>query len=885
MKDSFFRKAFSDDGKKSYYYILFTILFGIVSLCCFSWIIFSGRTFIWSGEGWSLHYKALVYYSDYLKEIFRHLFTDHALIIPEWDFYIGEGGDIMSSLLSGTAGDPAAFLSVFVPASAMPAFYAFSNVLRLYLAGLAFSALCFGTGQKNRCGIMAGAIGYSFCGWGLYYAVRVPCYLNPLILLPLIILGIVKLIRSKRPYLLIFCLCLAGMMLLPALTTASGESRLRGFGLFGLVYPAFYYDALPGTLFSNSNAGYVYGLIIGLTAPAFLAVILLFVKRKEDTFLKVLTVICLACILIPACGGISFGKDSMPGSWSFALALLCSYILVKKWNELTDLPERQWLMLTAAGIVYFVLCMCCRLSRTNSACAALPVIFMTLLIIGSSGDGKTAALKQPLLLGVTVFQVIVIAFWMYSPDADNFAGSLMESGEIETTWVNNEAAIVRSLAGEEDYVRSSGRDLAQNAGVFERISAAQYDDRTAPLALAGVQYYTVRNNDAAGMPYGYTLVDTVNGNPTQEEELQKLEKEFEGQEISDAQKDKIKGKTSTLYSVYKNDHALGIGYCYDSYFTEETLASLNAVQKQEAYLKAACVDMAPGEIEEADLKMHEYLLSYDLECAGKEISEGYNRFITTEENTEAVITLSEEIPNAEFYIELTGLTFTPTPQYDLYFGEQSVDPLNLYTRTNWDLLQVINQDKIRQDKELFNPLQNVNITIEPSAGKKKDIRFRFDEPGQDHLVNLGYTKSPAAGFKLTFPKMGVYAYESLNVYAVPMEEFDGSVEKLQENMLSDVTFGTDTLTGSLSLDEPKLLCVAVPYSKGWKAYIDGDKVQNLRVNEHYQGVVVPAGEHTIEYRYHMPFRKAWFFLMWLVLAGTIVWFICDGRKRRRQSNE
>ena len=937
MKSSFFRKAFSEDGKKRYGYILFTILL-CMSLCCFSWIIFSGRSFIWSGEGWSKHYRALVYYSDYLKEIFRHLFADHALIIPEWDFYIGEGGDIMGSLLSGTAGDPVAFLSVFVPASAMPGFYAFSIVLRMYLAGLAFMALCFGTGQKNRCAILAGAIGYSFCGWGLYYAVRIPCYLNPLIWLPLIILGIEKIIRGKKPYLLIFAtafsaagslwslrttavvtliyvairlffifraqaeeaakdlLCillasalgilLAGIMLLPASAAAAGESGIGTFSLFGLLYPAFFYNALPGAVFSNST-GYVFGYIIGLTAPAFLAVVLVFAGKKEDLFLKVLTAIGLAGVLIPAVGVCFGGDSSVTGSWSFALALLCMYILVKKWDVLANLPQKQWKVLTAVSVIYFVLCVCCCFSRIGSACAAIPVIFLTLLVIReNSEDGKGAAPKQAFLLGVVVFQVICSAFWMYAPGAGNFVSYLMENDRLAASWENNEAAALKSVTKDQEeqgYVRITGRGLTENAGVSEQISAADHDDRTTPSALAGAQYYTAVNGDTAGMPYGYTLVDTVNGNPTQEEELKKLEKEFEGQEVTDAQKGKITGKTSTKYSVFKNDHALNIGYCYDSYFTKETLESLNAVQKQEAYLKAACVDETPGEIAGADLQMPEYLADYDLECTGGEISEGHNCIITTADNTSAVITLKEEIPKAEFYVEFTGLTFTPTREYDLYFGGQSVDPLNLYNRTNWDLLLTSTRDEVRKDRKLFDPNQDVNITVEPSAGRKKDIVFRFDEPGRDRIVNLGYTESAALTFRLTFPKRGVYSYDSLNVYAVPVEGFDAGIENLQKNMLEDVTVGTDTLTGSLSLDEPKLLCLAVPYSKGWKAYIDGKKTKNLCVNESYQGIVVPAGEHTIEYRYHTPRKSAGALLTLLGLAGTAAWIIYDVRKKKKAS--
>lgn len=39
--------------------------------------------------------------------------------------------------------------------------------------------------------------------------------------------------------------------------------------------------------------------------------------------------------------------------------------------------------------------------------------------------------------------------------------------------------------------------------------------------------------------------------------------------------------------------------------------------------------------------------------------------------------------------------------------------------------------------------------------------------------------------------------------------------------------------------------LAVPYSKGWKGYIDGSESEVFLVNDHYLGMSVPEGEHDI----------------------------------------
>ena len=198
MKENFFRKAFAQDSKKRPYYIIFTALFCIMFFICYSSCFLAGRSLIWHTDGMNQHFRAMVYYSNYLKEIIRHLAVDHKLIIPDWDFYIGEGSDIVNTLCYYSFGDPIALLSVLVPMRYMHFFFSFAIAARMYLSGITFSALCFGTGLKNRYGILAGAIGCCFCAWVMTGSLRHPFFVGPMIWFPLMILGLEKIIRKEN---------------------------------------------------------------------------------------------------------------------------------------------------------------------------------------------------------------------------------------------------------------------------------------------------------------------------------------------------------------------------------------------------------------------------------------------------------------------------------------------------------------------------------------------------------------------------------------------------------------------------------------------------------------------------------------------------------------
>ena len=199
----FFGSGFSKETPRYRFFIIFSILWFLIAGASFALFIANDKTFIWNIDGWEQHYKALAYYGNYLREIGKNIVKDHQLVIPQYDFNISEGADILHVLNYYVMGDPLALSSAFVPEKYTHILYSVLNVLRMYFAGISFCVMSFGLGKRNRYSIFAGAITYSFCMWALCNAARHPYFLNPMIYMPLIILGIEKALRKERPYLLV----------------------------------------------------------------------------------------------------------------------------------------------------------------------------------------------------------------------------------------------------------------------------------------------------------------------------------------------------------------------------------------------------------------------------------------------------------------------------------------------------------------------------------------------------------------------------------------------------------------------------------------------------------------------------------------------------------
>jgi hypothetical protein len=73
------------------------------------------------------------------------------------------------------------------------------------------------------------------------------------------------------------------------------------------------------------------------------------------------------------------------------------------------------------------------------------------------------------------------------------------------------------------------------------------------------------------------------------------------------------------------------------------------------------------------------------------------------------------------------------------------------------------------------------------------------------------------------------------------------------------------------------------YDKGWKAILDGKEVPHIRVNYILRGMVLPAGNHSLEFRFepksYYTGQKISLIASSLVILLILGWLVYNGRKR------
>ena len=78
------------------------------------------------------------------------------------------------------------------------------------------------------------------------------------------------------------------------------------------------------------------------------------------------------------------------------------------------------------------------------------------------------------------------------------------------------------------------------------------------------------------------------------------------------------------------------------------------------------------------------------------------------------------------------------------------------------------------------------------------------------------------------------------------------VSALAADPVEDITIDGNVVTAHTEPSGDRILCIALPYSIGWSATINGEPVEILEGNRMYMAIPIKAGYNEIELRYETP---------------------------------
>ncbi len=900
-------------------YLLYTVLFAGLAALVYLPFWRGGKSFVWidgPADGLYQHFNAFVYLGQYVRKILMVLLHEHRFVLPMWEFSIGMGGDAITTLSFYGMGDPFSLVSVLFQPEKAELGYALMILLKMYCAGLAFSLYARKMGA-GRTGTLCGALAYVFSSFLLYAANRHPSFITPVLWLPLILYGVEKLLRKESPapfvlgvffaavsnfyffymvavftamyvllrgfgaagrkpvpYVLLLLrvaglaligIAMAGMIFLPSVMAFLGSSRLASEYVFNKLYTLKQYSTYPGTLISSAAAcRWAY---IGVSAIGLAGIFLEFIRKRKERWPKVQLLLFYAFMLLPSCGYALNGFGYVTNRWVFAYVLLACFLLAR--NLEITLTGKQKLALGVCVLAYTALCLALPRSRLENTLVSLAVLWISVIFLAAVCVSPQTARPGPIrtrlwqggVIALTVLGILVNGYYRISPEKSDYVSQFTDAGAAISMLNGGDGAAILHIQDEDFYRIDTGRrgHINRNYALHQGISSTSvyfsilpkyqseylcnmqaYDQmldmykglqsRTLLLPFASAKYYISQENYRTQTPYGYEAIGsftTERGNPR---------------------------------VLYQTKNVLPLGYTCDSYMSQQAYLDMTTVQRQQAMLQAAVLpDGAVPEgstLRRCEPVFTDHTVDFTAEKGENAVLED-GRIVV--KKNEGWILLSADCPaNEELYLQIEGLDYDLIPKEN-----ESPEEAQKRKRPSATAISANAEHTTYSSANYYTP-ENI-----------------YAHGRHDFLLNLYTSSKPRGKVRVRFSKAGVYTFDSLKLVSQPLDMLAPSLDALRQDVMTDVKMETNLISGRLSLDREKILCLSIPYSDGWRLTVDGAPAELLRVNDMYMGAILPPGDHELALSYTTPYLKAGLALS--LLGAALLALLCLLRKRRRKT--
>lgn len=856
--------------KKINFYIQYSCLFILfMFLILFFYYSKDKATVNDSNDGFKQFYRALLYISNYYKEILRNIFINHTFVIPQWDFVLGEGGDIIETFHYYGLGDPINLLSVFFNESNLYIFHDLSIFIRMYLAGFVFSQFCFYNNYNDSVVVLTGTILYAFSSYAFRVLTNYIYFINPLIYFPLIILGVEKIIKENKGTTLIigvalasitsiyffymivlatviyvtvrlltininlkeivnkvfnifmysfFGLLISSVIFFPAAYSMLGNSRVGGGVQIQLFYSPEHYLNLFTQLIFNNYSGWYYG---GYTILGFFGIASIVLNKGNKT-LKWLLIVSLVIMSFPLFGSLFNGMTYIVNRYEFFLTFLVIFCVVASYDKISNSNKKI--------VVYFILLCIYTLAsilRNDEEIKTYILFFgLGVIVLLCFAFIKCEKTKKYIFLLSALFSILFTIAYKYSSNYWNHAEK-NGSDIVKLTNIHNEEPSIFNKINDNTFYRYSGNSLPDNVSINGAKSSTGYYWSVANNNIADFRTYNGFHDETNFYFSNYDgdyILNTLSG--------VKYYFAKDGEKIPYNYK---LYKKYDNYNLYVNQNALPIVYGYGQMVSIDNYKKMSILDRKELISSAVVAN---------DEMFNDYAFKSNVKEMNVNISNtdgiifSKDTILTTAENSKIELKYNSNI-SGEYYFVVEDL-YTDVEMY----------------------ISVTNNQNI-----------NKGFSIKTRNSHAYDGRHSF-------AINLGYYNGLNDTVTLNIPLTSNMTYRKLGIYCLPLEESVNNLKKLNCVDINDLKFATNTVITDVNLTKDKYLCFSIPNYDGWTAYVDGKKKELKQYNIMYMGFPIEKGEHHIELNYSTPFLKEGFIVSIASLSLFIVIKITKKRKNK-----
>ena len=846
-----------------------------------------GRTLIWNPDGIKQPYTVF----GYMGQAIRGLFTGGGWRMLS--FSLGQGMDLLTTCTYYGYTDPFTLLGAFFSGNGIEIAYILSDFLRVYAAGICFGLYARKAGAEDGWATACAAAVYTGCGYFAWLIGRHPYFLNGALYLPLLLLGVERILQDRRWLLftltagleLIVNFYFAYMNTVAAVLyirvrlavrrrrrgvkeSAKDGFMLLGAYLLGAALSAFVFVPVAMVYIRNSRMGILAGydgsmlhydlkwyvelaasmftpwlspgnfLFSNFAPPALFALLALFgLRDARARQVRIALYLCLAAACVPMAGWVLNGTAYVSNRWSYILALFAVLGCALGFPAMLEREGRGRWVAPALGLVYAA-GQAAYLLRTGQP----KLLFAPAAVAGFAAVLAAYRYGWPKWLGRTCMRALTAAFL-----------ALCCTAYVATLYLPRGNNNISRQVGFGVYTRIASEGAGQligDEGVY-RVAQGRYDDaQSLILGYMGTSHYwslmDAENSEyyrKLALPtqrtsyhlYNFGGCAPMNAVAAVKYYIRQAGSHFVlpyGYEPAGT----LALPNGSEAALYENALALPLGYAYDARLSTADYEALSVEDKLQVLTRYAIAD--EGNLPATAFQGGARELEYTVEAAeNAELAD--NRLRGTDGGW---VRLAFDAPeDGETYLLVENLSINNVSS--MREGSLNVE----------SALGRIESNVPHPNSNFYFPKDNFAFCLGSGALSSCEIQLgnRMD-----------------------------YSFDRIRVVSLPLSAYRESVVARRAEGMTDVALGRDSLTGKIAVSGDRVLQIAVPYSDGWRAWVDGEERPVFRCGGMYMGLEIGAGSHEIEMHYVTPGLKAGAIITLAGVALTTVLSILDRRRRR-----
>ncbi len=324
-----------------------------------------------------------------------------------------------------------------------------------------------------------------------------------------------------------------------------------------------------------------------------------------------------------------------------------------------------------------------------------------------------------------------------------------------------------------------------------------------------------------------------------------------------------------------SDSLLGIKYVLDS--------NASGVSDMYNYQKSTITEHDDGSSTQLDIYQNPYALPIgymvDDDIANVYIEDTVNPFMNQNALMSAMIGEQKEY--------FKRMEYTQDPVYSNITVENA-GAVNKYTATPGvdSTIDFYMQAKTNDNVYLYFPTtyeKQVNLWkgIWNSSESNFDFSF-FDyyfENADYSIKRLGrFEPNQSFALRVTVAKEDTYMSDQL-FYSFDEALFKQDIEKLKQQAWNITKWSETHIEGTVSADNNQIFFTSIPYEDGWKVKVDGKKAEIIPLaNKSFIGVRVAPGDHEIEMSFFPSGMPVGILLSVIGIGFVVVFIIADKNK-------